>query len=48
MGSHGLGGKRMLDTLELGKCVPMQVTDAGSIGERIRKWETRHVKSSLI
>ena len=35
MSSRRIGEKRMLDTLGLGECVPQQVTDAGSIGERI-------------
>ena len=38
----------MLDTLGLGKRAAVQVTDASSIGERIREWATRHVRSSWI
>jgi len=54
-GSHTFDGhdeqsgvvvERMLDTFELGKRAAVQVTEASSIGERIRKWETRHVRSS--
>ena len=45
-GSQGSSGSVCSTHSGFGKRAAVQVTDASSIGERIREWETRHVKSS--
>ena len=45
-GSQGSSGSVCSTHSGFGKRAAVQVTDASSIGERIREWKTRHVKSN--
>ena len=47
-GSQGSSGSVCSTHSGFGKRAAVQVTDASSIGERIREWKTRHVKSNWI